>query len=84
MVLKSINLILLLDMVLQFSLVAQLADHDTKKHRNIKRKYQLGFIRAVSWSAQNHESHWSHVHVTLKYNTLIFMHFIRSAGYSAI
>ena len=25
----------------------------------------LGFIRAVSWSAQNAESHWSHVHITL-------------------
>jgi len=23
------------------------------------------FIRAVSWSAQNAESHWSHVHITL-------------------
>jgi len=25
----------------------------------------LGFIKAVSWSAQNGESHWSHVHITL-------------------
>jgi len=30
-----INLILLLDMVLQFSLVAQLSDYDTKKHSNM-------------------------------------------------
>jgi len=29
------NLILLLDMVLQFSVVAQLSDYDTKKHSNI-------------------------------------------------
>jgi len=29
------NLIMLLDMVLQFSLFAQLADYDTKKHSNI-------------------------------------------------
>jgi len=35
MVQKLINLILLLDMVLQFSLVAQLSDYDTKKHSNI-------------------------------------------------
>ena len=27
--------------------------------------HQLGFIRAVSWSAQNAESHWSHVYITL-------------------
>ena len=26
---------------------------------------QWFFIRAVSWSAQNAESHWSHVHITL-------------------
>jgi len=25
------------------------------------RTHQLGFIRAVTWSAQNGESHWSHV-----------------------
>jgi len=30
------------------------------------RTHQLGFIRAVSWNAQNGESHWSHVHFTLK------------------
>jgi len=29
------------------------------------RTYHLGFIRAVSWSEQNAESHWSHVHTTL-------------------
>jgi len=23
------------------------------------------FVRAVSWSAQNAESHWSHVYITL-------------------
>jgi len=29
------------------------------------RTHHLGFIRAVSWSSQNAESHWSHVHTTL-------------------
>ena len=29
------------------------------------RAHRLSFIRAVSWSAQNAESRWSHVHVTL-------------------
>jgi len=27
--------------------------------------HHLGFIRAVSWSAQNVEWHWLHVHITL-------------------
>jgi len=27
--------------------------------------HQLGFIRAVSWSTQNGESHWSHGHIIL-------------------
>ena len=27
--------------------------------------HQLGFIRAVSWSAQNAESQWSHVYISL-------------------
>jgi len=39
---------------------------DTKKHSNLaSRTHQLGFIRSVSWSAQNAESHWSHVHITV-------------------
>jgi len=36
-----------------------------KQERQYSRTYQSGFIRAVSWSAQNAESHWSHVHITL-------------------
>ena len=36
-----------------------------KQAQQCSRKHQLGFIRAVSWSAQNAESHWSHVHITL-------------------
>jgi len=35
MILKLIKLILLLDMVLEFSLVALLSNYDTNKHRNI-------------------------------------------------
>jgi len=36
-----------------------------KQERQYSRTHQVGFIRAVSWSAQNAESHWSHVHITL-------------------
>jgi len=36
-----------------------------KQAPQYSRKHQLGFIRAVRWSAQNAESHWSHVHITL-------------------
>jgi len=36
-----------------------------KPAQHYSRTHQLGFIRAVSWSAQNSESHhWSHVHIT--------------------
>ena len=34
-----------------------------KQAQQYSRKHQLGFIRAISWSAQNAESHWSHVHI---------------------
>ena len=33
-----------------------------KKAQQYSRKHQFGFIRAVSWSAQNAESHWWQVH----------------------
>jgi len=36
-----------------------------KQAQQYSRTHNLGFIRAVSWSAQIAESHWSHVHVTL-------------------
>jgi len=36
-----------------------------KQAQQYSRKRQLAFIRAVSWSAQNAESHWSHLHITL-------------------
>jgi len=35
-----------------------------KQAQQYSRTHQLGFIRAVSWSAQNGESRWSHVHIT--------------------
>jgi len=37
-----------------------------KQAQQYSRIHQFVFIRAVSWSAQNAESHWSHVHITLK------------------
>ena len=36
-----------------------------KQAQQYGRTQHLGFIRAVSWSAQNAESHWSHVHITI-------------------
>ena len=36
-----------------------------KQAQQYSRNHQLGFITAVSWSAQNAESHWSHVNITL-------------------
>ena len=32
-----------------------------KQAQQYSRMHELGFIRAVSWSAQNAESHWSHM-----------------------
>jgi len=36
-----------------------------KQAQQYSRTHHLGFIRAVSWSAQNAESQWSQVHITL-------------------
>jgi len=41
------------------------------------RKHQLCFITAVSWNAQNAESHWSRMNISVS------MHFV-SVDYSAI
>jgi len=40
----------------------------------------LGFIRAVSWSAQNAESNWSHVHITLIVEHFNFYAFYKKCG----
>ena len=34
--------------------------------------HHLGFIGVFSWSAQNAESLWSHVHITLKVEDISF------------
>jgi len=36
-----------------------------KPPQQCSRIHQMGFVRTVSWSSQNVESHWSHVHITL-------------------
>ena len=36
-----------------------------KQAQQYSREHQFGFIRAVSWSAQNVESHWSHAFISL-------------------
>jgi len=53
---------------------------ECKQTQQYSRIHHLGFIRAVSWSAQNAESHWSHVISLLQWNTSVFNHFIRSVG----
>jgi len=45
--------------------VVQLVRLWYKQAQQYSRTHQLGYIRAVSWSARNSESHWSHVHITL-------------------
>jgi len=46
-----------------------------KQAQQYSRTHQLGFIRAVSWSAQNVASHWSHVHIiysgTLQFSCIL-------------
>ena len=42
------------------------------KARPITLIHQLGFVRAISWSAHNAESHWSHVHITLIVENISF------------
>jgi len=37
---------------------------ECKQAQQSSRTHHLRFIRDVSWSAQNVESHWSHVHIT--------------------
>jgi len=36
-----------------------------KQAQQYSRMHELGFIRAVSWSAQNAESHWSHMQLCI-------------------
>jgi len=45
--------------------ISNLVYRGVLKVRLITLIHQLGFIRTVSWSAQNDESHWSQVHITL-------------------
>ena len=51
-----------------------------KEAQQYSRKHQLGFIRAVSWSAQNAESHCSHVHITLRVKHFSFHAFYKKCG----
>jgi len=51
-----------------------------KQTQQYSRTHQLGFIRAVSWSAQNAESHWSNVHITLIVEHTNFHAFYKKCG----
>jgi len=67
-----------LQMIYIFNMLKFVAGHGTvvqpvsinivfgcKQAQQHSRTNWLRFIRAVSWSAPNAESHWSHVHITL-------------------
>jgi len=49
---------------------------ECKQAQQYSRTHHLRFIRAVSWSAQNAESHWSHVHITLTVKHFSFHAFL--------
>ena len=51
-----------------------------KQAQQYRRIHQLGFIRAVSWSAQNAESHWPNVHITLTVEHFSFHAFYKKCG----
>jgi len=61
--------------------ISNLVYRGVSRARLITLIYQLGFIRAVNWSAQNAESRWSHVDIILivEHN----MHFISRSGFAA-
>jgi len=46
--------------------------------------HQLDLIRAVSCNAQNAESHWSHVHITLTVEHFSFHAFYKKCGLSCL
>ena len=60
--------------------VSSLVYRDVLKARLITLIHPLGFIRAVSCSAQNAESHWSHVHITLIVENISFHTFCKRCG----
>jgi len=75
-----IYLNLLLDTVLYSSLLPLISYLDVNKHSNIVEHINWVFIRAVSWSVQNPESHWSQVHITLKVEHFSFHAFYKKCG----
>jgi len=60
--------------------ISSLVYRGVSKARLIKLIHQLGFIRAVSWSALNAELHWSHVHITLIVENISFHAFYKRCG----
>jgi len=51
-----------------------------KQAQQYWRTHHLGFIGAVSLSARNAESHWSHVHITLTVEHFSFHAFYKKCG----
>ena len=76
---------LLLDAVLNFSLLLALIPYlDSNKYSNVVEYINWVLSELSVWSAQNAESQWSHVYITLKVEHINFTHFIESLGYSSI
>jgi len=51
-----------------------------KQAHQYSRTYQLGFVRAVSWSAWQPELHWSRVHITLIVEHINYHAFYKKCG----
>jgi len=51
-----------------------------KQTQPYSRTHHLGFIRAVSWSAQNADAHWSYVRVTLTVEHISCHAFYKKCG----
>jgi len=60
--------------------ISNLVYRGVLKARLITLMHHLGFIRGVSWSAQNAESHWSHVHIILMVENISFHAFYKRCG----
>jgi len=71
---------LLLDTVLQFSLLPLITYLDVNKHSNIVEHINWVLSELSVGSAQNPESHWSDVHITLKVEHFSFHALYKKCG----
>ena len=80
MICMLIYLNLLLDTVLQFSLLPLITYLDVNKHSNIVEHINWVLSELSVGSAQNPESHWSDVHITLKVEHFSFHALYKKCG----